>query len=113
MRETKRACRRPSLAVTREPVKPASKIHSLRVYSPSSSPETSEDRRNQDLDRAAGVAAPRRVEVSLADIAPVIADAVANGRGWLADFADDTVQIDADLYDVLLAYQQMRRFSAA
>jgi len=56
---------------------------------------------------------PRRVEVSLADIAPVLADAINHQRGWLSDFSDDTVSIDADLYEVLLAYQQMRRLNAA
>jgi hypothetical protein len=56
---------------------------------------------------------PRRVEVSLADIAPVLADAINHQRGWLSDFSDDTVTIDADLYEVLLAYQQMRRLNAA
>jgi hypothetical protein len=56
---------------------------------------------------------PRRVEVSLAEIAPVLADAINHQRGWLTDFSDDTVSIDADLYEVLLAYQQMRRLDAA
>jgi len=56
---------------------------------------------------------PRRVEVSLAEIAPVLADAINHQRGWLSDFSDDTVSIDADLYEVLLAYQQMRRLNAA
>ncbi len=60
-----------------------------------------------------GTTAPRRVEVSLADIAPVLADAINHQRGWLSDFSDDTVSIDADLYEVLLAYQQMRRLNAA
>ncbi len=90
-------------------MKPTPSIHHLRVFSPAEESESTE----QELDRVAGVASPKRVEVSLADIAPVIADAVASGRGWLADFADDTIQIDADLYEVLLAYQQMRRFNAA
>lgn len=63
--------------------------------------------------RMTGVAASKRVNVALVDIAPVIADAVASGRGWLTDFADETIQIDADLYEVLLAYQQMRRLDAA
>lgn len=58
-------------------------------------------------------AAPRRVEVSLAEIAPVLADAINHQRGWLSDFSDDTVSIDADLYEVLLAYQQLRRLDAA
>jgi len=60
-----------------------------------------------------GLTAPRRVEVSLAEIAPVLADAINHQRGWLSDFSDDTVSIDADLYEVLLAYQQMRRLNAA
>jgi len=60
-----------------------------------------------------GATAPRRVEVSLAEIAPVLADAINHQRGWLSDFSDDTVSIDADLYEVLLAYQQMRRLNAA
>jgi hypothetical protein len=87
--------------------------HQLRVFPPSaiSAQETSVT--SQELDRMAGVAASKRVEVSLADIAPVIADAFANGRGWLADFSHDTIEIDADLYEVLLAYQQMRRLDAA
>ncbi len=65
------------------------------------------------LDQIAGVVPPKRVEVSLAEIAPVLADAIAHQRGWLSDFAGDTVSIDADLYEVLLAYQQMRRLNAA
>jgi len=65
------------------------------------------------LDQIAGVVPAKRVEVSLAEIAPVLADAIAHQRGWLSDFAGDTVSIDADLYEVLLAYQQMRRLNAA
>lgn len=87
--------------------------HHLRIFSPASDSPSSRDETAEEIDRISGLAAPKKIQVSLADIAPVIADAVANGRGWLADFADDTVQIDADLYEVLLAYQQMRRFNAA
>ncbi len=90
---------------------PTTNIHHLRIYPPSS--HSVEQQRVEEIDRISGTAAPRRVEVSLADIAPVIADAVSSGRGWLSDFADDTIQIDADLYEVLLAYQQMRRLNAA
>lgn len=64
-------------------------------------------------DQASDTHSPRRVEVSLAEIAPVLADAINHQRGWLSDFSDDTVTIDADLYEVLLAYQQMRRLNAA
>jgi hypothetical protein len=44
---------------------------------------------------------------------PLLIDAVDNDRAWLNDFADDAVQINSDLYDVLLAYQQLRGRAAA
>lgn len=67
----------------------------------------------RDLDRVAGTSSPRRVEVSLGQIAPLIADALRSGRCWLQDFADDSVTIDADLYEILLAYAKLRRQDAA
>jgi hypothetical protein len=113
LRFFKRSCRDRSLPDTSSNVKANQHIHRLRVFPPSSNMDSTGENITEEIDRIAGTAAPKKIEVSLADIAPVIADAVASGRGWLADFADDTVQIDADLYEVLLAYQQMRRFNAA
>lgn len=52
--------------------------------------------------------AAKTVSVSLAAIVPLLIDAVENDRAWLRDFGDDPVRIDADLYEVLLAYQQLR-----
>ena len=46
-------------------------------------------------------------------IVPLLMDAVSNDRAWLNDFAEDTIRIDADLYDVLLAYQQIQTRDAA
>lgn len=66
-----------------------------------------------DRDIIAGTTVPRRVEVSLGQIAPILADALRSGRCWLQDFADDTVSIDADLYEILLAYAKLRRHDAA
>jgi hypothetical protein len=43
----------------------------------------------------------------------LLMDAAEKNRLWLNDFADETVQIDADLYEVLLAYERMRRRDAA
>lgn len=67
----------------------------------------------RDLDQVSGTSSPRRVEVSLGQVAPLIADALRSGRCWLQDFADDTVTIDADLYEILLAYAKLRRQDAA
>ncbi len=86
---------------------------SLRLFSPTDESPDSLQTRQRELDQVTGVSSAKRVDVALADFAPVIADAVASGRGWLTDFATDTVSIDADLYEVLLAYQQMRRLNVA
>ena len=71
------------------------------------------DRRELELDRITGTAEPKTVSIPLGKIVPLLIDAVENDRAWLNDFADDTVQINSDLYDVLLAYQQLRHRAAA
>lgn len=58
------------------------------------------------------VEAPTRaatVRVSLGEVLPLLADAVASDRTWLRDFADDEIEISADLNDVLQAYRHFRR----
>ena len=69
--------------------------------------------RERELDRVAGTGGSRSFAVALGSIIPLLMEAVENDRAWLKDFADETVRIDADLYDVLLAYQQLRRPAAA
>jgi hypothetical protein len=49
------------------------------------------------------------VRVSLGEILPLLADAVASNRTWLGDFADDEITISSDLHDVLQAYRHFRR----
>ena len=72
----------------------------------------STDRRERELVRIAGAADPKTVAVPLGKIVPLLMDAVENDRAWLNDFSDDTVRIDADLYEVLLAYQQIQSRAA-
>jgi hypothetical protein len=55
------------------------------------------------------VVAEPEVTVSLGDIAEILADAVKTRRAWVRDFADDRIQVSADLYDVLSTYWNMRR----
>ena len=52
------------------------------------------------------------VQVTLGDILPLLADAVASQRTWLTDFAADDMTISTDLFDVLQAYRHFRRPSA-
>lgn len=50
----------------------------------------------------------QKMTVSLAEILPALTDAVNSDRAWLEDFIDDPVVITTDLYEVLLAYQDLR-----
>lgn len=76
-------------------------------------PASRTDRTQRELDRIAGVSEPKTVSVSLGEIVPLLIDAAESDRAWLSDFADDAVRIDADLYEVLLAYRQLRQRPAA
>jgi hypothetical protein len=55
---------------------------------------------------------PSQITVSVGEVLPLLADAVASQRTWLKDFKDDEITISEDLYEVLLAYQYFRRPSA-
>ena len=46
------------------------------------------------------------VTVTLGEVLPLLADAVASNRTWLGDFADDPIRISSDLHDVLQAYRR-------
>jgi hypothetical protein len=75
-------------------------IRSLRVYT------------EPDVDSMARVTLPMPetgVRVSLGEVLPLLAEAVASDRTWLKDFADDEITVSADLYDVLQAYRHFRR----
>lgn len=60
------------------------------------------------MDRVAGLGKPKTVSIELAQLTQLLMDATQSNRTWLRDFADDCVKIDADLYEVLLAYQSIR-----
>jgi len=53
-----------------------------------------------------------QVTVSVGEVLPLLADAIASRRTWLQDFEHDEITISADLYEVLLAYRYFRRPSA-
>lgn len=58
--------------------------------------------------RTASTKGHNTVTVSLGEVLPLLADAVASQRTWLGDFQDDDITISDDLYEVLLAYQYFR-----
>lgn len=52
---------------------------------------------------------PNMVTVRIRDLLPALQNGVANKLSWVRDFEDDPVAITQDLYEVLIAWQQMRR----
>lgn len=71
------------------------------------------ERRERELDRISGTAMPKTTAVQFGAFVKFLSQAIQDDAAWLDDFADDTVQIDADLHDVLLNYQQLRQRRAA
>lgn len=53
-----------------------------------------------------------QVTVSTGDVLPLLVDAALTNRAWVEDFADDTMDIPQDLYEVLLAYRRFRQDAA-
>ena len=72
--------------------------------------EPNED--NSGVDTIAHKPAKETVSVPLAELIPLLADAVRSRRTWLRDFEDDEITISMDLYEVILAYQYYRCPSA-
>ena len=58
-------------------------------------------------------AASPTMPVAVRDLVPLLVDAFQTDRTWLKDFEHEHIQVTPDLYDVLLAYQQLRRCNAA
>ena len=77
------------------------------------SPKTTDSRRERELDRITGTAEPKTVSIPLGKIVPLLIDAGENDRAWLNDFSADLVRIDADLYEVLLAYRDLSKRAVA
>ena len=48
------------------------------------------------------------VTVRLSDISRALLDAARWNRTWLADFADDEIQVSSDLYEIISAYMRLR-----
>ena len=74
-------------------------IPHLRVYPESSEPATREGQEPT-------------IHISLRDLLPLLAVAKRQHYTWLQDFLDDEVAITSDLYDVLCAFDHLRRPSA-
>jgi hypothetical protein len=52
------------------------------------------------------------VSATAGEVFGMLKDAIESNAAWLRDFENDDVTISTDLYEVLLAYQHIRRPSA-
>ena len=48
------------------------------------------------------------VSMEFGEFSRILSDAIVWDRTWLADFAEEQIKLPADLYEVLLAYSQMK-----
>lgn len=64
---------------------------------------------DQDVLESCGAVEPRKVTVTMRQLLPLLIDAVRANRKWLDDFSDDTVEVSPDLFEVLVAYKELRR----
>ncbi len=53
------------------------------------------------------------INLTVSQLVPLLVDAYTTDRVWLNDFGDEPVRVTSDLYEILLAYQQLRRSDAA
>lgn len=70
-------------------------------------PVVSDSRWARELDQISGTAPQKTRSIPVKLLAPLLLSAQQRNSTWLNDFADDMVVIDADLHDVLLAYQKI------
>lgn len=64
-------------------------------------------RLDRELDQLAGTGPKQTRSIPLRVLVPLLMDAFEHNRTWLQDFAEDIVTVDADLHEVLLAYQSI------
>ncbi|GIW98101.1 MAG: hypothetical protein KatS3mg111_1434 [Pirellulaceae bacterium] len=50
---------------------------------------------------------PHRVPVAAGDVLAIMMHAARRNRAWISDFADETIHVSADFYELLLAYRDM------
>lgn len=77
----------------------------------SESPEPLDPRWMRELDQIAGTGPKKTRSVPLKLLVPMLINAQRRCSAWLDDFSDDLVVIDADLHEVLLAFEKLQQES--
>ncbi|MEO1526255.1 MAG: hypothetical protein AAFX06_12520 [Planctomycetota bacterium] len=74
--------------------------------------EPATPRWKRELDRITGNEPPKTRTIPLKLLVPLLLEANRQSSTWLEDFADDLVTLDADLHDVLIAFDKLRKEAA-
>ena len=74
--------------------------------------EPAKPRWKRELDRITGNEPPKTRNIPLRLLVSLLLEASRDNHAWLEDFADDLVTLDADLHDVLIAYDKLRKEAA-
>ncbi|MEM6470725.1 MAG: hypothetical protein AAF802_14295 [Planctomycetota bacterium] len=80
----------------------------LAVRTSNLRPAEFEPRWKRELDQITGNSPVKTRTVPLQNLVSLLIHAERFNRTWLKDFAEDTVTINSDLHDVLLAYAKMQ-----
>ena len=59
-------------------------------------------------DERDSVTSPPQVNMNLGEFTRILREAVEWDSTWLRDFADDDIQVSADLYEILSMYAHVR-----
>jgi hypothetical protein len=94
---------------------PSLRIFGLDMFSdelstPTTGTSVPEAPTDLDFVAARGVPqAPRMVKMRTGDVLRVLVQGGRRHPQWLDDFAEDPIEVTEDFYEVLLAYDRMRR----
>ncbi|QDV24672.1 hypothetical protein [Aureliella helgolandensis] len=76
----------------------------LKLFSPYHAPAL-EAETSADFAVSSLTTAPK-VSLSVSDALPLLMHAAQSNKAWVHDFAEDTLEVSQDLYEVLLAYRR-------
>ena len=76
-------------------------------------PPCHSSRTDRELDLITGLSERRRVSLPLAKVASILIDATKQNRAWMEDFKEDLVEMDSDLYEILMAHKNLPTRKAA
>ena len=83
----------------------------LKLFSPYHDPVKEVE--SSPVFAVASTASTPKVSLSVSDALTLLMHAAQSNKAWLKDFADDSLEVSHDLYEVLLAYRRHANLNLA